>query len=262
MRHAALKNAKYFVLDMDGTFYLGERMVPGAGDFARSLKTRGLEYRFFTNNSSNSAALCRDRLRGMGFAASPDEIILSSDVAADYLNARCPGAGVYLLGNERLTADLRRAGVRLVDEKPDLVLLGFDTTLDYGKITKAANWIAAGLPYSATHPDVTCPGTGGFLPDTGAMIALFEASAKRRPIVFGKPERFTVDYLRKRLRCRPEQLVFVGDRLETDIAIGARHGIPSVLVLTGVTTREIYEAQSEVRASLVVESIADLAGHL
>jgi NagD protein len=94
------------------------------------------------------------------------------------------------------------------------------------------------------------------------MIALFEASAGRRPVVFGKPERFTVDYLLKRLRCEPGQLVFVGDRLETDIAIGARHGIPSVLVLTGVTTRESYEAQSEVRASLAVESLADLTGYL
>jgi len=261
-RHPALQHAKYFILDMDGTFYLGGRMIPGADVFARALTRTGLEYRFFTNNSSNSAALCRERLRGMGFEASPEDIILSSDVAADYLNAHCPGAGVYLLGNERLTQDMLRAGIRLVEERPDLVLLGFDTTLSYEKITKAANWIAQGLPYYATHPDLNCPVTGGFLPDTGAMIALFEASAGRRPVVFGKPERFTLDYLSKRLRCDGKQLVFVGDRLETDIAIGARHGIPAALVLTGVTTRAAYEAQREVRADLVVESIGDLAAYL
>ena len=261
-RHPALEHAKYFIFDMDGTFYLGERMVPGADDFAHALERAGLEYRFFTNNSSNSAALCQERLRGMGFDTPRDHIILSSDVAADYLGDHFPGAKVYLLGNERLTEDMRRAGIRLVEERPDLVLLGFDTTLDYGKITKAANWIAAGLPYYATHPDVNCPVTGGFLPDTGAMIALFEASAGRRPVIFGKPERFTLEYLSKRLRCDAKQLVFVGDRLETDIAIGARNGIPTALVLTGVTTRAAYEAQREVRASLVAESIAELAAYL
>jgi len=261
-RHPALQHAQYFIFDMDGTFYLGERMIPGADAFAHALARAGLEYRFFTNNSSNSVALCQERLRRMGFEAALEDIILSSDVAADYLNAHFPGARVYLLGNERLTGDMLRAGIQLVEERPDLVLLGFDTTLDYGKITKAANWIAAGLPYYATHPDVNCPAAGGFLPDTGAMISLFEASAGRRPVIFGKPERFTVDYLLKRLECRPEQLVFVGDRLETDIAIGARHGIPCALVLTGVTTREAYEAQREVRADLVVESIGDLAAYL
>ena len=261
-RHPALQQAKYFIFDMDGTFYLGDQMIPGAGDFAHSLAAFGLEYRFYTNNSSNSAAVCQEKLRKMDFEATLEEIILSSDVAADYLNGHCPGARVYLLGNERLTEDMLRAGINLVEEQPDLVLLGFDTTLNYEKITKAANWIAAGLPYYATHPDRNCPVTGGFLPDTGSMIALFEASAGRRPVVFGKPERFTVDYLLKRLQCEPEQLVFVGDRLETDIAIGARHGIPSVLVLTGVTTREAYEAQSEVRASLVVDSIADIAMYI
>jgi len=237
-------------------------MIPGAGDFARSLSAHGLDYRFFTNNSSNSEEVCMAKLAKMGFPVEPGRVVLSSDVAADYLNTRCPGARVYLLGNERLTSDMLRAGITLVREEPDLVLLGFDTTLDYEKITKAANWIAQGLPYYATHPDMNCPMGEGFWPDTGSMIALFEASAGRRPIVLGKPMRTTVDYLTRLLRCAPGELAFVGDRLETDIAIAANHGIPSVLVLTGVTTLEKYEAQAEVRAGLVVESMADIANYI
>ena len=262
MRHPLFAKTKYFIFDMDGTFYLGDRMIPGAGDFARSLAAKGLDYRFFTNNSSNSEEVCMARLEKMGFPVEPGRVVLSSDVAADYLNTHCPGARLYLLGNERLTADMLRAGIILVQENPDLILLGFDTTLDYEKITKAANWIAAGLPYYATHPDRNCPVTGGFLPDTGSMIALFEASAGRRPIVLGKPMRTTVDYLTRLLSCAPEELVFVGDRLETDIAIAANHGIPSVLVLTGVTALEDYRAQSEVQAGLVVESMADLGQYI
>ncbi|MCL1951857.1 MAG: HAD-IIA family hydrolase [Oscillospiraceae bacterium] len=262
MRHPLFARTKYFIFDMDGTFYLGDRMVPGAGDFARSLAGKGLDYRFFTNNSSNNEEACMAKLARMGFPVEPGRVVLSSDVAADYLNTHCPGAGVYLLGNERLTADMLRAGIRLVQEGPDLILLGFDTTLNYEKITKAANWIAAGLPYYATHPDKNCPMGEGFWPDTGSMIALFEASAGRRPVVLGKPMRTTVDYLTRLLSCAPGELAFVGDRLETDIAIGADHGIPSVLVLTGVTTREGYEAQAQVKAGLVVESLADLAEYI
>ncbi|MCL2301355.1 MAG: HAD-IIA family hydrolase [Firmicutes bacterium] len=262
MRHPLFERTKYFIFDMDGTFYLGDRMIPGAGDFARSLKAKGLDYRFFTNNSSNNEEVCMAKLARMGFPVEPGRVVLSSDVAADYLNTHCPGAGVYLLGNERLTADMLRAGIRLVQEAPDLILLGFDTTLTFEKITKAANWIAAGLPYYATHPDRNCPMGEGFWPDTGSMIALFEASAGRRPVVLGKPMRTTVDYLTRRLNCAPEELVFVGDRLETDIAIGAKHGIPSVLVLSGVTSREDYEAQTQVKAGLVVESMAALVNYI
>ena len=253
---------KYFIFDMDGTFYLGDHMIPGAGDFARGLAAKGLDYRFFTNNSSNSEEVCMAKLTKMGFPVEPGRVVLSSDVAADYLNTHCPGARTYLLGNERLTADMLRAGVTLVRDDPDLILLGFDTTLDYEKITRAANWIAEGLPYYATHPDRNCPVSGGFLPDTGSMIALFEASAGRRPVVLGKPMRTTVDYLTRLLHCSPDELVFVGDRLETDIAIAADHGIPSVLVLTGVTTLEEYEAQTEVKAGLVVGSMADLTEYI
>ena len=262
MRHPLFERTKYFIFDMDGTFYLGDKMIPGAGDFARSLADKGLDYRFFTNNSSNSEEVCMAKLAKMGFPVEPGRVVLYSDVAADYLNANCPGAKVYLLGNARLTADMRRAGIALVQDDPDLILLGFDTTLSYEKITKAANWIAAGLPYYATHPDKNCPMGEGFWPDTGSMIALFEASTGRRPVVLGKPMRTTVDYLTRRLHCAPEELVFVGDRLETDIAIAAHEGIPSVLVLTGVTTRAAYEAQDEIKAGLVLESMAEIGKYV
>ncbi|MDR0531493.1 MAG: HAD-IIA family hydrolase [Oscillospiraceae bacterium] len=261
MRHPLFQTTKYLILDMDGTVCLGQRMLPGAGEFVQSLRARGIGRLFFSNNSSRSVDQCVRALRAMGFPAAPEDIAISTHVAADYLNERHPGARVFLLGNEHLSAELRQLGLRLVSDKPDLILLGFDTTLDYEKITKAANWLAAGLPYYATHPDVNCPVAGGFLPDTGAMIELFAASAGRRPVVLGKPERPTVDYLCRRLACAPQELCFVGDRLETDIAIG-RHGVATALVFTGVTSPAQYEAQGECRAGLAVESLAALSGYL
>ncbi|MDR2525936.1 MAG: HAD-IIA family hydrolase [Oscillospiraceae bacterium] len=261
MRHPLFSKTKYFILDMDGTFYLGGRMLPGADVFVRALGNFGLDYRFFSNNSSHAALSCREKLAGMGFPVEEDRVLLSTHVAADFLQILHPGAGVFALGNENMHAELHAAGIRLVNDRPDILLLGFDTTLSYEKITRAANWIAQGVPYFATHPDVNCPADGGFLPDTGSMIALFSASAGRTPVILGKPMRSTVDFLCRKLRCAPEALAFVGDRLETDIAIGVTHGIPAVLVLTGVATRESHTVSS-IKADLVVEDLAALGQYL
>ncbi|MDR1464250.1 MAG: HAD-IIA family hydrolase [Oscillospiraceae bacterium] len=260
-RHPLFQHTKYFIFDMDGTFYLGGEMIPGAGDLVRSLKALGFDYCFFSNNSSRSAALCRATLAGMHFPVDEGRVILSSHVAAHFLLHQRPGARVYLLGNEHLEAEMRRAGVPLAEEDPDLILLGFDTTLTYEKIRRAANEIARGKEYFATHPDLNCPTADGFLPDTGSMIALFAASTGRTPQVLGKPERSTVNFLTEHLGCAPEELCFVGDRLETDIAIGTAHGIPTVLVFSGVTTPADY-ARAALRADLAVPSLRDLAAYL
>ncbi|MCL2530769.1 MAG: HAD-IIA family hydrolase [Oscillospiraceae bacterium] len=260
--HEIFAKARHVILDMDGTFYLEDTMIPGGDRFINALTQRGIGHLFFTNNSANSAALCSAKLAKMNFPTPEEKIVLSSHVAAEFLQRTHPGARIYCLGNERLHADLRAAGVNLVDDAPDVILLGFDTTLTYEKIHKAANWLAAGLPYYATHPDVNCPLKVGFMPDTGSMIALFEASTGRRPTVLGKPTRHTVDYLARYLNCDPSELVFIGDRTETDVAIGFNHGIPSILVLSGATSREKYESQSEIKAGLVVDKLADLVAYL
>lgn len=260
--HNVFSNARHVILDMDGTFYLEDTMIPGGDKFIHALTQRGLDYLFFTNNSANSAALCSAKLANMNFPTPEKKIVLSSHVAAEFLQRNHPGARTYCLGNERLHTDLQAAGVTLVDDAPDVILLGFDTTLTYEKINKTANWLANGLPYYATHPDVNCPLKVGFMPDTGSMIALFEASTGRRPTVLGKPTRHTIDYLSRYLNCQPENLVFVGDRIETDVAIGFNHGIPSILVLSGATSREKYENQSDIRANLVVDKLEDLTEYL
>ena len=140
-------------------------------------------------------------------------------------------------------------------------MLGFDTTLTYQKIRNAAKYIANGAEYIATHPDLNCPTADGFMPDTGSMIELFAASTGKRPLVMGKPMTATVDYITNMLSCSRDEIAFIGDRLATDIAIGASHGIPSALVFSGVTTREEYE-NSDIKASVAVNSMKDLAEYL
>lgn len=260
-RHKLFEKTKYFIIDMDGTFYLSSRLIPGSADFVGGLKEKGLDFYFFTNNSSNDVRVCGEKLKNMGFPVAEDKIIISSHVTIDYLNKHYPGKGVYLLGNERLTADFEKGGINLVQESPDIVVLGFDTTLTYEKINKAAKYISEGALYIATHPDLNCPTAEGFMPDTGSMIELFAASTGKRPLVMGKPMTATVDYITDLLGCERENLVFVGDRLMTDIAVGADHGIPCVLVMTGVTTEEEYEC-SPIRADLVVSSLSALSDYI
>ena len=253
-----LESVKCFVVDMDGTFYLGDSLLPGAKEFAECIKENGKRFFFFTNNSSHNEEACLAKLRKYGYDAEDGSVIISSHVTIDFLKRNRPGKTVYLLGNENLTGDFIKAGITLTDEDPDIVVLGCDTTLTYEKINKAANFLAAGKEYIATHPDNNCPLKDGFMPDTGSMIALFERSTGRTPdIIMGKPYAYTVDYVTNRIGCKREEVAFVGDRLETDIAIGVKNGLKAVLVYTGVTTPEMYE-KSEIKATVAFENIGEL----
>ncbi len=252
---------KIFIIDMDGTFYLDCRLIEGSVEFIDRLKESGRDFCFFTNNSSHNAGACVKKLATMGFTVPKEKIVISSHVTIDYLQRHQPGKSVFLLGNALLEDDFRQAGIPLVNENPDIVVLGFDTTLTYQKMWDAVKYIDAGALYIATHPDLNCPTADGYMPDTGSMIELFAASTGKRPLVMGKPMTATVEYLTNLLGCERDELAFVGDRLATDIAIGANHGIPTALVLTGVTTTAEYE-KSAIHADVIVERLSALCAYL
>lgn len=249
---------KCFIVDMDGTFYLGDTLLPGAVEFADAVKKSGKQFFFFTNNSSHNEEECLEKLRRTGYEAEEGSVIISSHVTIDFLKRNRKEKSVYLVGNDNLTGDFEKAGITLNDVSPDIVVLGFDTQLTYDKINKAARFIANGAEYIATHPDVNCPLKNGFMPDVGAFMSLFEASTGKKPdLIMGKPYAFTVDYVCNRIGCKKDEICFVGDRLETDIAIGARNGLRSVLVYTGVTSPELY-AKSDIKASAAFDNIGEL----
>ena len=249
---------KCFIVDMDGTFYLGDELLPGAMEFAEAVRRSGRQYFFFTNNSSHNERECLDKLEKTGFHADPGSVIISSHVTIDFLQRHRQGKTVYLLGNHNLRGDFEAAGIPLTEDHPDIVVVGFDTEFSYDDIDKTANFLADGAEYIATHPDVNCPLAHGFMPDVGAFIAMFRASTGRVPdLIMGKPYGFTVDYVTNRIGCARDEICFVGDRLETDIAIGANNGLKSVLVFTGVTSPELY-AKSDIRATIALDNIGEL----
>lgn len=220
---------------MDGTVYLGGRLLPGAQGFLALLRALGLRYLFLTNNSSRHRGQYAAKLQALGLEVTEDEIFTSGEATARYLKQRQPGARIYLVGTPALEAEFAAHGFRLVQEDPDFAVVGFDTTLTYEKLWRLCDFVREGRPYIATHPDVNCPTEDGFMPDIGAVIAFVEASTGRRPdVIVGKPYTPLVEALEAKLHLPTEAMCMVGDRLYTDIALG-RAGVTTVLVLTGET---------------------------
>ena len=169
-----------------------------------------------------------------------------------------PGKRAFVLGNEFLVEEFAEAGIAVDNENPEIVVIGFDTTLDYKKMTAVCDFVRAGLPYIATHPDFNCPVEHGFIPDIGAIMAFIEASAGRRPeLVVGKPNIGIVQAAQRRTGRRIDEMAMVGDRLYTDIETGLRSGMLSILVMTGETT-EATLAASPTRPDLKFGRLSDM----
>lgn len=230
-----LARVKCFLLDMDGTIFIGDRLLPGVEEFLRFLDQHGIDRLFLTNNSSKHRGQYAHKLRGFGLNVGEGQIFTSGEAAALYIQGLEPSARIYLVGTPALQHEFTEHGFALVEDKPDFVVLGFDTTLTYHKLWVMCNFVRAGVRYIATHPDYNCPFEGGFMPDIGATIAFVAASTGRKPdIVIGKPNAPILEMSVKKSGVPLESLCMVGDRLYTDIALG-ESGITTVLVLTGET---------------------------
>ena len=263
-----LLDKELFVFDMDGTIYLGSRPFGFAIRFIDCLRRSGRRVMFFTNNASRSPEHYLERLGRMGFSPSSAEICTAGDVTCEYLRRHRPGKSVYLVGTGDLYDQFSGYGISMTCGRdgmpldcagtPDIVVSSFDTSLTYAKLVNACGYIRAGAEYICTHPDFNCPTETGFVPDSGSIAACITASTGVSPIFFGKPGRETVDMIGEMTSVPREKTVLFGDRMYTDIAAGKRHGILSVLVLTGETSREDAESAAETdRPDIMLPSLAE-----
>ncbi|MCU0485550.1 MAG: HAD-IIA family hydrolase [Anaerolineales bacterium] len=234
-----LAQVQCFLLDMDGTVFLGERLLEGAARFINVLHAQGKRYLFLTNNSSKHRRQYAEKLGRLGLPVPEELIFTSGEATALYLQQKVSGGRLYVVGTPALEEELREHGLELVQDQPQCVVLGFDTTLTYEKLWQLCSFVDQGLPYIATHPDINCPLPGGFMPDIGAVIAFVSTSTGREPdLVVGKPNRMMVERAAQKMGLPVTALGMVGDRLYTDIALGQASGIPAVLVLSGETRPE------------------------
>lgn len=259
---APLHSVRAFLLDMDGTFYLGDRLVEGALRFIEILKSQEKDFLFLTNNSSKDAQQYADKITRLGLPISAEKVLTSGEAAATYLQETFPEASLFVSGTPALEAEFLRRGFRLGEPEPQAVVLGFDTTLTYEKLWRLCDLVRLGLPYIATHPDLNCPTETGFMPDIGATIAFVQASTGRLPDkVIGKPNRWIAEAARRKLGLPLETLGMIGDRLYTDIALGQTSGITTILVLSGETSLRDIES-SPYQPDYIFEHLGAVADSL
>ncbi len=257
-----LSGVRGFLLDMDGTFYLGNRLLEGALRFIDILREQEKEFLFLTNNSSKHRRQYAEKINRLGLPIAEESVLTSGEATALYLKAQHPGAEVFVVGTPSLEDEFRQYGFRLVQKEPQFLILGFDTTLTYQKLWALCDFVRAGIPFIATHPDFNCPTETGYMPDVGAMIAFVKAATGRQPdLVVGKPNRLIVDAAAVKMNLQVSQLAMIGDRLYTDIALGQASGITTVLVLSGETKIEDLKS-SPYRPDYTFQNLAGVADWL
>lgn len=273
----SLRDIRHVALDLDGTVYCDNEAFPWTLGALAELRSLGIGYTFLTNNCSRSAAEYLDHLRGMGIDAKADEIRTSAGATLEYLSRERPDARTaYILGTSSLRAEFAQAGIRHVGDarvasnaepaddepagdEPDLVVVGFDTTLRYASLCRAAWWIRRGKPFIATHPDLVCPtNRPTVLVDCGAVCAALEAATGRPPdVVLGKPDPRMLEGILATHGLDARQLAMVGDRIYTDIAMARAASAFAVLVLSGEASADDART-SEPAADLVVDDLGEL----
>lgn len=263
-----LREIAHVALDMDGTIYKGGTLFPCTLPFLARLRELGIGYTFLTNNPSKSSRDYLAHLDRMGLSASPGELYTSAQATIDHLHSQRPEVRrLFTLGTPSMLSQFRDAGFELTedtaDDAPDAVVVGFDLTLSYERVCRAAWWIQKGTLFVATNPDRVCPtDQPTVLVDCGAICALLEMATGRAPdIVLGKPDPAMLGGILDRHRLRPHQIAMVGDRIYTDVLMAHRASAFGVLVLTGEAT-EADAARAERPPHLVVPSLAELGALL
>ncbi len=257
-----LKNVKLFLMDMDGTVYVGNKKIPGAFEALEELKRRGKKVLFLTNNSSKTATSYVKKLSSMDYPATEKDIFSSGEATIRFLLDKRKGKKVLLLANSDVYNQFKEEGILLTEENPDIVLVCFDTELNYKKLTLACNNLFEGKEYIVSHPDFVCPANPYPIPDVGSFMALIRAVTGRDPdLVIGKPYETMAEYIMKDFHLRPEEIAMCGDRLYTDIQFAKNAGMTGILVLTGETTLEDLKT-NPVHPDVILDTFSDVLTHL
>lgn len=256
----ALRRKKLFLLDMDGTLYLGNRVFDHCLDFLQAIRSQGGRYLYLTNNSSKSVDKYVEKMERLHIPAAPEDFFTSTDAACAYLREHYHGRKIYALGTASFRQQLQGAGFPVTDrleDDVDCLLMGFDTELTFQKLEDACILLGRGVEYLATNPDWVCPTEYGYVPDCGSISQILCNATGRKPFFIGKPEPAIARLAMEKMGCLPADTVLIGDRIYTDIACGVNAGIDTVLVFSGETTRQDW-AKSEVKPTFTCQDIGEI----
>lgn len=257
---ADLREKKLWLFDMDGTIYEEGTLFDGTLDLLNTIKARGGEYVFITNNSSRSVIDYVKKVNRLGIAAKEDNFFTSAQATILWLKKNYPGAKVYCEGTQSFVRELEEAGINVTEqaEPVDVVLVGFDMELTTSKIRNTCEILSTQhVAYVATNPDLVCPVAFGFIPDCGSICGMIKNATAKWPVFIGKPNPTMVNIVRERLNYAIEDTVVIGDRLYTDVAAGLNAGATAICVLTGEATVKEIES-SDIKPTFTFQSVREI----
>lgn len=233
-----IRSKDAFICDMDGVIYHGNRLLDGAADFVAWLKHEGKRFVFLTNSSARSPRELKQKMARLGIKVEEHHFYSSAEATATFLASQNPSATAYVIGEAGLINAIYSAGLSMNDVTPDYVVVGESSSYNYENLTTAVRLVVKGARLIGSNPDVNGPGEHGLVPACGSLIAPIEKATGHQAYFVGKPNPLMMRHALKRLGSRREDTVIIGDRMDTDIIAGIESEIETILVLTGVTSRE------------------------
>jgi NagD protein len=251
------KRKKSYLIDMDGVLVHGERAIPGAKEFIERLNQGGNKYLILTNNSRYTPDDLQHRLNLSGIPVDRSHLFSSAMATAAFVQSQKPGGSAYVLGGTGLYQALTGAGYSLTDYNPEYVILGETDSYSYDRIIRASQLIMTGVPFIATNPDPSGPSESGSIPGCGAVAAMLELATGYTPYFVGKPNPLIMRLALRFLDEHSVNAVMVGDRMDTDMKVGLESGLETILVLSGVTSKDSIK-KFPYRPQTVLNSVADI----
>lgn len=253
-----LNEIELFLLDMDGTIYLENDLFDGSLDFIQTIIKKNKKYVFMTNNSSKSKNDYIEKLKKLNIPCNEENIFTSGMAMGIYLKENFPNKKVYLVGTKALKNELLSYDVNLVNDNPDIVVVGFDRELTYEKLEKACKFLCDGATFLATNVDLVCPiENGRYIPDCGSFCNMITVATNKSPKFIGKPDPSMIYILSKKFNIPCSKIAVIGDRVYTDIASGYNANATTVCVLSGESTMETINA-SNIKPDYIFNSVKDM----
>jgi len=249
------------IIDLDGTVYRSQTVIPGAREGIEGLRERGVDIVFVTNSSTKTRETCQERLSSLGIEADVSEILTSASVTAAYVTREYPTASVLTIGSPALDHEFSEVDATLTEEptEADVLVVGKDRSFDFETLTRGLRAVESGAVFIGTNEDRKVPTDSGMIPGCGALIAAIGYAANQDPDqICGKPHDPMIEVSLERLGAEPADCLVIGDNPETDIEMGRRAGMTTVLVLTGLVDRSDPLVADE-PADHVVDSLEDVS---
>ncbi|WP_188454015.1 TIGR01457 family HAD-type hydrolase [Virgibacillus oceani] len=235
-----MKRYDGYLIDLDGTMYLGNERIDAAAEFVAALHKKNIPYMFLTNNSSKTQSQISEKLNKMEIISTPDHVFTSSMATAKYIKHNKENAKCYMIGEKGLADALEKEGLIVTEENCDYVVIGIDRDVNYEKLATACLAIRNGAEFISTNGDIAIPTERGLVPGNGAITSAITVSTGIEPTFVGKPETIIMDEAMNTLGLDKEKILMVGDNYNTDILAGINTGVDTLMVFTGVTPYEDY----------------------